>query len=118
MRWDHMQVNAQDPRYRLIALVFAGWLVGCGNPMLLSGRAITFPSADELERYVGEDTAVEAFRGSYWEAAGKKAFASSEDGAWGWSAGKASVSGRVQGRTSASRWDHCESSSQEARFPR
>lgn len=83
-------------RYALAVFVAVS-LLGCVHASAISGRASdtppfkkasnTVPSADEISHFVVGSEAVEEFRVGYWQAAEHKAFASSEDGAWGWSAG-------------------------------
>lgn len=91
----------------IVVLVVAG-LTGCLDSgrfahVRLSEAPPTAPSVDEVAQHLVGTPAVEAFRLNYWQAAEHKAFASSEDGVWGWSAG----SSRIQ-QVRDLAWSNCQ----------
>ena len=47
--------------------------------------ALAPPAPEETDKYIAAATGVDSFRTEYWNAPGHKAFASSDEGSWGWS---------------------------------
>jgi len=76
-------------------ILIAATLTGCLKAAELTGAhappfekaSNTVPSVEEAAQYLVGNEAIEAFRSGYWRSANHKAFAASEDGAWGWSSG-------------------------------
>jgi hypothetical protein len=79
-----------------LIILIAATLTGCLSAAELTGThappfekaSNTVPSVEEAAQYLVGNEAIEAFRSDYWRSANHKAFAASEDGAWGWSGGQ------------------------------
>ena len=52
---------------------------------LLIGGANPPPAVEEADRYIAAGKGVDSLRSDYWNALSHKAFASSDEGSWGWS---------------------------------
>lgn len=59
-------------------------LIGSSNPP---------PSAEESGKYIATSSGVDSLRTEYWNAKSHKAFASSDEGSWGWSGNMLSADG-------------------------
>lgn len=102
--------SAASMRSSLVILI-AGTLTGCLNAVALTGAhappfgkaSNSVPTVEEAGQYLVGNHAIEAFRSNYWRSADHKAFAASEDGAWGWSAGMS----RAQ-RVRDLAWQYCQ----------
>lgn len=69
-------------------------LTGCATPSsnrvcpTESSSTIETPSEEAVSCYITSNNGVKAFRSGYWSAEMHKAFASSDDGPWGYRSGK------------------------------
>ena len=94
-------------------MMFAVLLAGCSQSERDSYDPGLPPPRSEIAKYVSHELAIDAFLNTYWRYKPNKAFASSDDGVYGYSAEQMSSAGFAE----KSALTYCDKYRENGRYP-